>query len=122
MEVGSDDSDLWSGRFLLPSETNLSAHEHVDEGVVGCAGLGEEGWNDGHRRRHHALPAKGHHHRHHGVRRPAQQEAGDHQEKHNGDLLLIPQDLDDLNGLEVLDGADLQKKQRRVRRSPGLVM
>lgn len=111
-----------SGRVLLPSETNLSAHEHVNEGVVGCAGFGEERWNDGHRWRHHALPAKRHHHRHHSVRRPAQQEAGDHQEKHDGDLLLIPQDFDDLNGLEVLDGAYLEKTQQRVRRSPGLVM
>lgn len=94
---------------LLFTFTNLSAHEHVDEGVVGCAGLGKEGGDDGHRGRDHALPAKGLHHGHYSVGRPTQQEAGDHQEKHNGDLLLIPQDLDDLNRLKVLDGAQLQE-------------
>ncbi len=88
--------------------TNLSAHEHVDEGVVGCAGLGKERGDDGHSGRDHALPAEGLHHGHNSVGRPTHQEAGDHQEKHNGDLLLVPQDLDDLNRLEVLDGAQLQ--------------
>lgn len=84
-------------------KSNLSTHEDVDEGVVGCAGLGEEGGNDSHRWRHHAIPPESHHHGHNSVWRPAQQEAGDHQEKHHGHFLLIAQDLDDLNGLEVLD-------------------
>lgn len=92
--------------------TNLSAHEHVDEGVVGGAGLGKERGDDGHCGRDHALPAEGLHHGHNSVGRPTQQEAGDHQEKHDGYLLLIPQDLDDLNRLEVLDGAQLQETRR----------
>lgn len=87
----------------------LSAHEDVDEGVVGGAGLGKEWGDDGHCRGDHVLPAKGLHHGHNGVGRPTQQEAGDHQEKHHGYLLLVTQDLDDLNCLQVLDGAELQE-------------
>lgn len=99
--------------------TNLSAHEHVDEGIVGCAGLGKEGGDDGQSGRDHTLPAKGFQHRHYSIGRPAHQEAGDHEEKHDSDLLLIPQDLDDLNCLEILDGSKLKKKEREraVRRT-----
>lgn len=100
--------------FQTVSTTNLSAHEHIDEGVVGCAGLGKEGGDDGHGWRDHALPAKGLHHGHNSIGRPAQQEAGDHQEKHDSNLLLVPQDLDDLNRLEVLDGAQLKERERRM--------
>lgn len=88
---------------------NLSVHEHVDEGVVGCAGLGKERGDDGHCGRHHALPAKGLDHGHGSVGCPTHQEAGNHQEKHGSDLLLVAQDPDDLNRLEVLDGAQLQE-------------
>lgn len=93
--------------------TNLSAHEHVDEGVISCAGLGKERWDDSHGGRDHALFPEGLHHGHDGVGCPAHQEAGYHQEKHDRHLLLVAQDLDDLNRLEVLDGAQLQETGER---------
>lgn len=104
-------------QFIKVSEytiTNLYAHEYIDEGVVGCAGLGKEGGDDGHSGRDHALSAKSHHHRHNSVGCPAHQETGDHEEKHCGDLLLVPQDLYDLNSLKILDGAQLTKREQRV--------
>lgn len=91
----------------------LSAHEDVDKWVVGSTGLGKERRDNGHCWGDHALPAEGLHHGHDGVRRPTQQEAGYHEEKHHSHLLLIAQDLDDLNCLEVLDGAQLQERRER---------
>lgn len=85
----------------------LSAHENVDERVVGSTGLGKERRDNSHRWGDHALPAEGLHHGHDGIRCPTQQEAGDHKEKHHSHFFLIAQDLDDLNCLEVLDGSQL---------------
>lgn len=93
--------------------THLSAHEDVDDGVVGGARLGEKGRDNGEGGRDHALPAEGLHHGHHCIRRPAHQEAGDHEQEHDGHFLLVAQDLNDLHGLEVLDGAELYKQQHR---------
>ena len=86
---------------------HLSAHGDVDERVIGRAGLGEEGGDDGDGRGDHALPAKGLHHGHHGVGCPAHQETGDHQEEHDGHLFLVAQDLNNLHCLKVLDGVEL---------------
>lgn len=88
--------------------TNLSAHEHVDEGVVRRAGLGEERGDDGDCGGDDARPAEGLHHGHDRVGSPAHQEAGNHQEEHGRHLLLVAQHLDDLKRLEVFDGAQLQ--------------
>lgn len=88
-------------------DPNLSAHKHVDERVVRAAGLGEERGDDCQRRRDHVGPAEGLHHGHDGVGRPTHQEAGDHQQEHGRYLLLVTQHLDDLNRLEVFDGAQL---------------
>lgn len=107
-------TQFWNALFNLSSKAAyLSAHEDVDKGVVGSTGLGKEWRDNGHCWGDHALPAKGLHHGHDGVRRPTQQEAGYHEEKHHSHLLLIAQDLDDLNCLEVLDGAQLQERRER---------
>lgn len=94
--------------------THLPAHEDVDEGVVGCARFGKEGRNNGRRRRDHALSAEGLQHRHDSVRRPTDQEAGDHQEEHHGHFLFVTKNLNDLNRLQVLDGAQLRTHRKRM--------
>ena len=63
----------------------------------------------------HGLPAKGLHHGHKSIGCPTQQKAGDHQEKHDGEdvLVQIIKDVDDLNRLEVLDVAQLRETGER---------
>jgi len=95
------------------STPDLSAHQDVDEGVVGRAGLGEEGRDDGHGGGDGALPSERLHHGHGGVGRPAHQEAGDHQQEHGRHLLLVAQDLHDLRRLEVLDGTQLKQRNQK---------
>lgn len=60
------------------TSADLSAHEGVDDGVVGSAGFGEERGNDGKSGGDETLPAKSLQHGDHSVGRPAHQETGNH--------------------------------------------
>lgn len=88
--------------------SHLPAHKGVYDGVVGRAGLGEEGGDDGDGGGDHALLAKRLQHGHHGVRRPAHQVAENHQQEHRRHFFLIAQDLNDLHCLQVFNGPQLE--------------